>query len=152
MVRRPPRSTRTDTLFPDTTLFRSGGNGTVLFTSNRCSPSSNRAGNWKSRMPSFLEQYRIADFLDWHKEKRLVLNPEFQRGSVWTAAAKTYLIDTILRQLPMPKVYLRTRVDLESKKSIREVVDGQQRLRAHIDVSDDTLAFQKRAGGFAGTR
>src|SRR3546814_3776625 len=24
MVRRPPRSTRTDTLFPDTTLFRSG--------------------------------------------------------------------------------------------------------------------------------
>src|SRR3546814_5263162 len=25
MVRRPPRSTRTDTLFPYTTLFRSGG-------------------------------------------------------------------------------------------------------------------------------
>src|SRR3546814_9537490 len=26
MIRRPPRSTRTDTLFPDTTLFRSPGN------------------------------------------------------------------------------------------------------------------------------
>src|SRR3546814_2052557 len=26
MIRRPPRSTRTDTLFPYTTLFRSGGN------------------------------------------------------------------------------------------------------------------------------
>src|SRR3546814_15892 len=103
-------------------------------------------------MPSFLEQYRIADFLDWHKEKRLVLNPEFQRGSVWTAAAKTYLIDTILRQLPMPKVYLRTRVDLESKKSIREVVDGQQRLRAIIEFSDDKFALSKRAGEFAGTR
>src|SRR3546814_483203 len=25
MIRRPPRSTRTDTLFPDTTLFRAGG-------------------------------------------------------------------------------------------------------------------------------
>src|SRR3546814_14868972 len=25
MIRRPPRSTRTDTLFPDTTLFRSEG-------------------------------------------------------------------------------------------------------------------------------
>src|SRR3546814_18901075 len=25
MIRRPPESTRTDTLFPDTTLFRSGG-------------------------------------------------------------------------------------------------------------------------------
>src|SRR3546814_10336538 len=27
MIRRPPRSTRTDTLFPYTTLFRSEGNG-----------------------------------------------------------------------------------------------------------------------------
>src|SRR3546814_11729 len=27
MIRRPPRSTRTDTLFPYTTLFRSGGQG-----------------------------------------------------------------------------------------------------------------------------
>src|SRR3546814_18913217 len=27
MIRRPPRSTRTDTLFPYTTLFRSGGLG-----------------------------------------------------------------------------------------------------------------------------
>src|SRR3546814_10017330 len=29
MIRRPPRSTRTDTLFPYTTLFRSGGLGTM---------------------------------------------------------------------------------------------------------------------------
>src|SRR3546814_942054 len=29
MVRRPPRSTRTDTLFPYTTLFRSGGMAAV---------------------------------------------------------------------------------------------------------------------------
>src|SRR3546814_7726018 len=27
MIRRPPRSTRTDTRFPDTTLFRSAGRG-----------------------------------------------------------------------------------------------------------------------------
>src|SRR3546814_17265949 len=30
MIRRPPRSTRTDTLFPYTTLFRSGGGNDVL--------------------------------------------------------------------------------------------------------------------------
>src|SRR3546814_15064054 len=29
MIRHPPRSTRTDTLFPYTTLFRSGGHGGV---------------------------------------------------------------------------------------------------------------------------
>src|SRR3546814_12645601 len=31
MIRRPPRSTRTDTLFPYTTLFRSEGNATKGF-------------------------------------------------------------------------------------------------------------------------
>src|SRR3546814_4242104 len=31
MIRRPPRSTRTDTLFPYTTLFRSFGHPLVLF-------------------------------------------------------------------------------------------------------------------------
>src|SRR3546814_20418425 len=30
MIRRPPRSTRTDTLFPYTTLFRSQAAGTIL--------------------------------------------------------------------------------------------------------------------------
>src|SRR3546814_11574843 len=30
MIRRPPRSTRTDTLFPYTTLFRSGANWTEV--------------------------------------------------------------------------------------------------------------------------
>src|SRR3546814_3328163 len=31
MIRRPPRSTRTDTLFPYTTLFRSGVEGTARY-------------------------------------------------------------------------------------------------------------------------
>src|SRR3546814_18385748 len=30
MIRRPPRATRTDTLFPDTTLFRSGDDVAVI--------------------------------------------------------------------------------------------------------------------------
>src|SRR3546814_2177004 len=38
MTRRPPRSTRTDTLFPYTTLFRSGPGAFAL----RCRPQSGR--------------------------------------------------------------------------------------------------------------
>src|SRR3546814_11984170 len=34
MIRRPPRSTRTDTLFPYTTLFRSRGRTTIISLSN----------------------------------------------------------------------------------------------------------------------
>src|SRR3546814_19487855 len=37
MIRRPPRSTRTDTLFPYTTLFRSGGGVAILHSyAQRC--------------------------------------------------------------------------------------------------------------------
>ena len=103
-------------------------------------------------MASILEQYRIADFLEWHREKKLKLNPDFQRGSVWTPAARTFLIDTILRGFPIPKIYLRTAVDTDTKQSYREVVDGQQRLRAIIDFANDKFALSKRAGEFSGLR
>src|SRR3546814_2134827 len=36
MIRRPPRSTRTDTLFPDTTLFRSDAKYTDGLTTHVC--------------------------------------------------------------------------------------------------------------------
>lgn len=92
-----------------------------------------------------LEQYRVTDFLDWYSQKLLILNPDFQRRAVWTTSAKILLVDTILRQLPIPKVYIRTRIDVQTKRAIREVVDGQQRLRAIIEFTQDKFALSKRA-------
>src|SRR3546814_2718643 len=40
MIRRPPRSTRTDTLFPYTTLFRSGGGLRALWGAPSAAPSN----------------------------------------------------------------------------------------------------------------
>ena len=101
---------------------------------------------------SILEQYRISDFLQWFKEKALAPNPYFQRGAVWVPAARVFFIDTILRRLPIPKIYIRTKIDLNTKKSVREIVDGQQRLRTIIDFSEDKLALTKRAGEFSGLK
>jgi hypothetical protein len=101
---------------------------------------------------SILEQYRISDFLQWFKEKALVPNPYFQRGAVWVPTARVFFIDTILRRLPIPKIYIRTKIDLNTRKSVREIVDGQQRLRTIIDFSEDRLALTKRAGEFAGLK
>lgn len=103
-------------------------------------------------MASLLEQYRISDFLEWDSSRRLVLNPDFQRGSVWSAAARSYLIDSILLQLPIPKVFLRTSVDVRTKQAVREVVDGQQRLRAILDFANDRFVLSKRSADFAGLR
>lgn len=99
---------------------------------------------------SLPQQYRVSDFIEWNDKRQLELNPYFQRRNIWTAPAKHYLIDTILRQMPMPKVFIRTKVDLSTQKSFREVVDGQQRLRAIFDFASDRLVLGRRSGAFAG--
>ena len=43
---------------------------------------------------SVLEQFQIADLLEWEQSKRLILNPDFQRRNVWTPGAKVYLIES----------------------------------------------------------
>ncbi|RRO17633.1 DUF262 domain-containing protein [Saccharopolyspora rhizosphaerae] len=98
------------------------------------------------------EHYPIADFLKWAHDKELELNPKFQRGSVWVSAARTYLIDSILRGYPIPKILMRTRIDRELKRTIRDVVDGQQRLRTIIDFANGKFPLGGKAGEFAGCR
>jgi len=75
--------------------------------------------------------YSISDFVEWEKSGLLKLSPDFQRRSVWSDKAKSYLIDTILRGKPMPKIIITQ--ELKGAKNIRVVVDGQQRLRAILE-------------------
>ena len=78
--------------------------------------------------------YSIADFLEWHNNNLLELSPEFQRRSVWSQNAKSYLIDTILRGKPMPKIIISQK--LSGSRSVRIVVDGQQRIRSILEFID----------------
>ena len=77
--------------------------------------------------------YKIADFISWKKKGGLVLSPQFQRRSVWNKGAKSFLIDTVYKGLPIPIIFLRDRgIDKATYEPIREVIDGQQRLRTII--------------------
>jgi len=76
--------------------------------------------------------YKVSDFVGWQRDGTLVLSPSFQRRPVWKPIAKSFLMDTIVRGFPVPVIYIRERVDLDTQRTIREVVDGQQRLRTII--------------------
>lgn len=83
------------------------------------------------------ESVVIQDLTNFHKRDELDLNPWYQRRSVWKDTQRAYLINTLLEGKPVPSIYIRHTIDLEQEKSIKEVVDGQQRLRAILDFLDD---------------
>lgn len=82
----------------------------------------------------------IQDLLNLTKADEINLNPWYQRRSVWSPAQKSYLINTILEQKPIPAIYVRHSLDLEKSKSIKEVVDGQQRCRSFIGFASDEFS------------
>ena len=88
--------------------------------------------------------YSINDFLEWDNNKQLELNPRFQRRSVWSDNARSYLMDTIIRGKPIPKIFIRQRINPLTKSTVREVVDGQQRLRTILLYVKDGFQIKKR--------
>jgi hypothetical protein len=73
---------------------------------------------------------------------RIDTNPDFQRPSVWTTAQKQLLIDTILREYDVPKMYWRKLTGIPDRY---DVVDGQQRLRAIWSFVDGDFRLPKNA-------
>jgi hypothetical protein len=84
-------------------------------------------------------QYRVADFIRWQKEDSLVLSPYFQRRYVWKPNTKSYFIDTVLRGWPSPIICIRGKTERDTRRTIWEVVDGQQRLRTLFSYIDESL-------------
>lgn len=84
----------------------------------------------------------ISWFNQQNQMKTIDLSPKFQRKVVWSASAQAYLIDTLLRQLPIPKIYIKE--DIDGGNSTYRVIDGQQRLTAIFEFLSDNLALQDK--------
>ncbi|WP_158613516.1 DUF262 domain-containing protein [Luteimonas sp. 100069] len=79
------------------------------------------------------ESLVVQDIQGMAARSELDLNPWYQRREVWNRPQKSYLINTIFEQKPIPTIYIRHSLDLEKEKSIKEVVDGQQRIKAILE-------------------
>lgn len=94
----------------------------------------------KKKSPKIVQ---INDIVQWYEGGELELSPKYQRNSVWNEKAKSYLIDTIIRGLPIPPIFMRQRIDVTSKKTYREIIDGQQRLRAITEYIQNKFPISK---------
>lgn len=94
----------------------------------------------------------VSDIVNWFRRKELVINEDFQRRAVWTPAAKTFLVDSLLKGFPLPKLYIRTKIDPVTQQMVREVVDGQQRVRSIVEFANDKLKLTSRSTDYSGKK
>src|ERR1700733_14063233 len=88
--------------------------------------------------------YTAEDFVMWRENNVLEITPKFQRRSVWRIPARSYFIDTLLRDMTVPPLYFRMRQNSSKTKAVREVVDGQQRVRSVLDfIGEDGYRLSK---------
>ncbi len=74
------------------------------------------------------------------RRKYINTNPDYQRPAVWTKPQKQLLIDSMLREYDVPKIYLHRTGD-----KTYDVIDGQQRLRTIWEYFEGGFALAKDA-------
>jgi hypothetical protein len=83
-------------------------------------------------------EYTVADYCEMYERKEVRVNRQYQRSDqVWPRAAQSFLIETILLNFPIPKLFLHQQTDLRTRRPVKEIVDGQQRTRAIVDYYND---------------
>lgn len=65
----------------------------------------------------------VNDLLHRYTNRQLNLTPGFQRNSVWTPKDRAKLIESIIRNYPIPAIFLYRRE--EKGKIIYDIIDGK---------------------------
>ncbi len=88
------------------------------------------------------EQRTVYEVVKRIKKQRFILNPDFQRGFVWTVQKQSRLIESCLMRIPLPVFYM---AEAEDGRII--VVDGLQRLTTFIRYLNDEFRLSKLGDG-----
>jgi Protein of unknown function DUF262 len=89
--------------------------------------------------------YPLADYLAMLDREEISINRDYQRSKgIWSTPARSFLVETVLKNFPIPKLSLHHRTDLATLAPHREVVDGQQRTYALRDFLDGKFRLSNR--------
>jgi hypothetical protein len=102
----------------------------------------------------------ISNFYEDHAAGKYNMEPAYQRRSVWSTEKKSFFIDSVLKNLPIPPIFLRVKLNEDTGRTTYEVVDGKQRLTSILDFianefpcsseQDDHIADEALAGRYFG--
>jgi len=86
----------------------------------------------------------VADYCIDLDRNEVIVNRQYQRSDqVWPDPAKSFLIESLLLGYPIPKLSLFQRLDVTTRKVVKEIVDGQQRSLAILAFYRDAFALGK---------
>jgi hypothetical protein len=90
-------------------------------------------------METKIEIWKISELLD--SLDTIVEQPKYQRGAVWSSLKRQMLIDSMLRGVDIPKLYLRV---INRGQQKYEVADGQQRIIAIREFKNKELRLSNK--------
>lgn len=86
------------------------------------------------------KSFSVREILNFNRDEKLNLSPGFQRASVWTIKDRRLLIDTILRDLPLPSLFLWQHKD--GNKVVYDVIDGKQRIESLLEFTKSRMPLK----------
>lgn len=94
----------------------------------------------------------MIDFLDMDNNKMVIsefyendtagkykYDAAYQREKVWSEEKKSFLIDSILKNYPIPPIFLRLKIDKNTGTTTYDVIDGKQRLTTIRDFIEGKI-------------
>lgn len=78
----------------------------------------------------------LAEFHRWSQTGKLIIDPEWQRQYVWDRRRASKLIESFLKNIPVPVVYLA-----KNREGKYEVIDGLQRLTSVFDFFENKYSL-----------
>jgi hypothetical protein len=84
--------------------------------------------------------FTVASFCEGLNEGKIQVDRRYQRSNqIWPVTAQSFLIESVLLDFPVPKLFLHQKTDRVSRKTVRYIVDGQQRTEAIWSFFKDDL-------------
>ncbi len=91
------------------------------------------------------QTWSISEIYQKIKDKKLILDPDYQRRAIWQADKKTAFIESLYMEIMIPPIYV---VEIPGEDILEEnkyeVVDGKQRLTAIMDFVQGSLTLSEK--------